>query len=617
LTEASTSTASVPAKITLVAGIWVGAISGLNSIDGLPDSAVCTGCHQVGGLAQNTADKFPSWRATGHAQIFSQNVDAPGNSWTVTACASCHTVGYDTLASANNNGFDDAVRAANWLQPPGAANVYANMFFDGTTKPVAQLANVQCENCHGPNGSDAHMSALPNAAPSRVSIASEVCGSCHGEPLRHGRYQQWKGSLHANYGGASRGVATVANDIATTGDNRANSCARCHTGQGFLAWVDQSTASDGTTGNMNRLLQGAANNGNGGNATGTELRAMGLTAAEVHPQTCATCHDPHEQGNTSFEPNTATVRVTNNIGMTPGGFAAVGLGRGAVCAACHNSRNGKHDDTVLPTDPSAPNAFGTPHDGPQSDVLLGQNAYFVTPNQRGGHSYITDTCANCHMVLTPPPALLSYNQTGTNHSFKADLTICTNCHGSYDGGSLQSTTTSSLTGLATSIGNAVKANLNNGSTGRVLWVRAQDLATGYYTSAAADTSNVAFDTSVNPVTSVTLISASTLQITVQTAIDTSSNTWYSSATATTGGPMSVQTFNVSVSSLKLDNAGAAGALAFFPGSTGATGSPPGTLYKALWNFSLLTNDQSLGVHNPDFYTAVILATKAAMQNGAT
>ncbi len=79
------------------------------------------------------------------------------------------------------------------------------------------------------------------------------------------------------------------------------------------------------------LLQGAANNGNGGNATGTELRALGLTAAEVHPQTCATCHDPHAEGSIAgVVPNNATVRVTGDIAMTAGGFAATGMGRGAV-----------------------------------------------------------------------------------------------------------------------------------------------------------------------------------------------------------------------------------------------------------------------------------------------
>jgi hypothetical protein len=612
---------STGGSITLYAGDWGGAIGGVSTTDGLPlISNNCAICHN-NTIAPN---KWPDWRMTGHAKAFSNNIDDPATNWTVTACASCHTVGYNTLASAANGGFDDVMTDAQWTQPPGAPNDYANMFKSSNTNVVklASLANVQCDSCHGPTNSPGHP---PNAGTgvtpdpdSRVSIKSEVCGSCHGAPPSYGRYQQWKESLHANYNGASRGVAAIANDNATTGDNRASSCARCHTGQGFLAWVDQSAANDGTTGNMNMVLQGAANNGNNGNATGAELRALGLTAAEVHPQTCATCHDPHATGNTSLIPNNATVRVSGDIGMTAGGFAAIGLGRGAVCVACHNSRNGKHDDTVQATDPVAPVAFGTPHDGPMSDVLLGVNAYFVTPGQRGGHSYIADTCATCHMELTPPPADLSFQGTGTNHTFKADLTICSNCHGAFDGGSLQSTTTASLASLAKSIANAAMTKLNNGTTGIVLWVRGQDPATNYFTSSASGTSNVTFDTSTNPITTASLVNASTFQITLQTAVATP--TWFNGTTAATG-PATIKTFNVSVSALKVDNAGAAGNLAFFPGSpTGAAGSTasgtPGTLFKALWNFGLLTNDQSLGVHNPAFYRAVIAATTTAMQNGA-
>ncbi len=615
-TEASTG-----GSITLYAGNWGGAIGGVSATDGLPlISNGCAICHNDT-IAPN---KWPDWRMTGHAQAFSNNIDDPANHFSVAACASCHTVGYNTLTSAANGGFDDVMTAASWVQPPGAANNYANMFTSGNTNEVklAGLANVQCDSCHGPTNSMGHPpNAGAGATPdpdSRVSIKSEVCGSCHGAPPQFGRYQQWKESLHANYNGASRGVATTANDNATTGDNRANNCARCHTGQGFLTWVDQSADSDGTTGNMNRFLQGAANNGNGGNATGSELRALGLTAAEVHPQTCATCHDPHATGNTSLIPNNATVRVSGDIGMTAGGFMAVGLGRGAVCVACHNSRNGKHDDTVLATDPVAPVAFGTPHDGPMSDVLLGVNAYFVTPGQRGAHSYIADTCATCHMELTPPPADLSLQGMGTNHTFKADLTICSNCHGAFDGGSLQATTTTSMASLGSSIANAVMTKLNNGTAGTVLWVRAQDPVTNYFTSSAAGTSNVTFDTLTNPITAMSLMNASTFQITLKTAVATP--TWFNGTTAASG-PATTKTFDVSVSTIKVDNAGAAGNLAFFPGSaTGASGSTatgtPGTLFKALWNFSLLTNDQSLGVHNPAFYRTVISATTTAMQNGA-
>jgi hypothetical protein len=60
-----------------------------------------------------------------------------------------------------------------------------------------------------------------------------------------------------------------------------------------------------------------------------------------------------------------------------------------------------------------------PHTAARTDVLKGQNASFVFVGERGKYSLITDTCTNCHMELTPPPADLSYNLGGTSHAFGA------------------------------------------------------------------------------------------------------------------------------------------------------------------------------------------------------
>jgi hypothetical protein len=63
---------------------------------------------------------------------------------------------------------------------------------------------------------------------------------------------------------------------------------------------------------------------------------------------------------------------------------------------------------------------------------------------------------------------------------------------------------------------------------------------------------------------------------------------------------SLNTADVYVQAGSLQNAGATAAL-FAPASDYA---------KALWNWSLLSNDRTLGVHNPEFYTAVLAATNA-------
>ena len=190
----------------------------------------------------------------------------------------------------------------------------------------------------------------------RVSLDARVCGACHGEPQRHGRFYQWKESKHADY--------TLALDEATVEGRGATAghCGRCHSVEGFLAWTDQ--------GDLTKRIQGAS-----GNATVAELTALGMTKASVHPQTCVTCHDPHHEGNEAT--SGADVRIKGETGMLPAGFNATGVGMGAICMTCHNTRNGAHNDSNPPT------SYSAPHVAAQTDTLMGQNFYFVTPGQRG------------------------------------------------------------------------------------------------------------------------------------------------------------------------------------------------------------------------------------------
>jgi hypothetical protein len=159
------------------------------------------------------------------------------------------------------------------------------------------------------------------------------------------------------------------------------------------------------------------------------MAALGMTVDAVQPTTCAVCHDPHDVGTSSGEPNTATVRIDGDTPMLPAGFQAMGVGRGALCMTCHNSRNGeRNDEATEVADDRAP------HTASQADVLMGQNAYFVTVGERSKHSLIEDTCAACHMETTPPPPELSYNLSGTNHTFEASGEVCAECHGAVTGG---------------------------------------------------------------------------------------------------------------------------------------------------------------------------------------
>ena len=382
------SAAAETVTLEIYGGTWEGAISGQDA-DGRPLSAGCTGCHD-GGFAP---DMFTPWAQTGHADIFTVNLNT--STHYSPSCFSCHTVGFDP--DTDNGGLDDAADYGAFLDEFTTDGSHIHPAADNwdnalaNTPATAQRGNIQCENCHGPNNGGAHFQGAP-----RIDISSDVCAVCHGEPLRHARFQQWQLSGHANY--------ELAIDEGTS-----RNCSRCHTGNGFLAWLpvllDDDPATDPTD----------------------SLDAITWAPDETHPQTCVVCHDPHSIGTTTGVGTDATIRISGDTPMLTGGFAVFGAGKGAICMTCHNSRRGlRNDDTFADTVGSDPTR--APHGSTQTEVLMGENAYFVEVGIRGAHSFVEDTCVNCHMTQTPPPDVLSYNQGGTNHTFFAGPDICAKCH---------------------------------------------------------------------------------------------------------------------------------------------------------------------------------------------
>ena len=548
LTEATSG-----ATFDVYAGAWVGVITGQDDKGEPVVDATCTACHN-GTVAPDT---FTPWKASGHAEILTQNIDDPSGHWSA-GCASCHTVGYD--AEADNGGFDEAMAREKWEVPHGAVGNWAKMLKDYPA--TARLANIQCENCHGPQDSEAHMQGA-----ARQNISSDLCGACHGEPARHGRFQQWEESGHANLELAIE-EATVENRGAT-----AAHCGRCHAGEGFLAWIEQ--------GDLTRRIQGA-----NGDATVEELTALGMTADSVHSQTCVVCHDPHAQGKTSGEPNTATVRIEGDTALLPAGFKAVGVGRGALCITCHNTRNGAHNDGT-----GDPTSYSAPHTAAQGDVLMGENAYFVSTGARSKHSFIKDTCTTCHMELTPPPAEYSYNLAGANHSFKASLAVCSECHGAYDGGTLQESTEAMLHELGAQMGDYllskmpdpvhVKDYTPHESGGKSYDVKSDDLI--------LDKANI-------------------------TAIEPTEPHGQQGFILKLGAPMEVTYSPQDEDAHKLSVTEVQVQLGDFTTDGKAalieTSDP---LVKAGWNYFLIHGDGSEGIHNPAFVMDVLRATMDALK----
>jgi hypothetical protein len=543
--NATDPAAPATVAIDIHAGTFAGAITGQDA-DGRPLAAGCTGCHTDGGVAR---DFFTPWAQTGHAEIFTNNLNT--STHYSDNCFPCHTVGFDL--GVDNNGIDDEAQYQAFLDAGLLNNPGENWtrMLDDTADPdlsgVARMANIQCENCHGPNNpfsGGAHMGSAEGApSPQRVSLSSDVCATCHGEPLRHARFQQWQLSAHANY--------ELAIDEGESGN-----CSRCHTVNGFLAWLpillDDDPATDPTA-----------------------SITVDWAPEDVHPQTCVTCHDPHDIGTTTGSDTNAIIRVSGDTPPLIGGFQVFGAGRGAICMTCHNSRRGLRNDSNFADFVGTSEAARAPHGSSQTDVLMGENAFLVEVGVRGSHSLITDTCANCHMVQTPPPDVLSYNQGGTNHTFFASATICSNCHGEIEAEGLQTAFDANASVLKEMIEDALLTLIED------------QITAGNTIMVPGDTADVEIADAAT-IESIDFGEARGRQAMTITLTD-----------GTVLGPSRMNDITV----------------------WDATPAEIGDLYdfaderliKAGWNYNLANNDGSRGVHNPPFVFGFIDASVDALE----
>ena len=503
-----------PVSLTILAGTWKGMITGQDA-QGLPiPDPACMQCHVQG---TPHFDLFTPWKKTGHAEIFTQNVNTPAGHYTA-ACISCHSVGYNATP-VKNGGIDDAADFSTFLTSGllthGDPGNWSKILSDFPA--TARLANIQCENCHGPQDSVAHT----KKDNSRISLSSDVCGSCHGEPARHGRFQQWQLSKHANY------EVAVAEGTDPT-------CGKCHSAQGFIAWADKSFSTDALT--------------------------VTWTTEDVHPQTCQTCHDPHSIGTTSGGPETnATVRVSGKTPLLMAGFTATNVGRAAICMTCHNGRRDLRDDAHF----NAADASRAPHEGPQADILMGQNMYFTKVGTRGFHSLVEDSCVTCHMEKTAPPADLSYQLGGTNHTFYASTTICSKCHTEITAESVQGPVEAKLESLQSEMQTAIKTIMQT----QIRLGNAIDLGGVKTVKSASDIAGVEF-----------IESHGRQGVTVSLADGT-------------------KVPDLALNAVKVVRP-AGSAVELY-----AVADP--TIAKAGWNYFMVHSDKSKGVHNPAFVNSAL------------
>jgi len=343
------------------------------------NAAMFLGVGNEGGCANAFchSSKVSDWMETDHATMLDRGLEGANGSYYGEGCISCHTVGYDTLAT--NGGFDDFDFLFPTEKIPGMADSMYQEYPDAMHR-----ANIQCETCHGP--ASAHNGATSDNK-MVASLKTDVCASCHDDDHYHVYPSQWNEAGHSNipsYPGGSR-----------------TSCQGCHNGAQFVQF-----------------------------AKGEEI-----TVQEHVDITCATCHDPHQSFGDTPEADNGRYQIRLLEATLANGEKVTEGGNGILCMNCHQNRR----DAKTYTNQSGRH-YG-PHYAPQADVLIGTNAAtFGKKLPTSAHLAATENaCVDCHMYEqgshgehNPDGSL----NTAGMHSFSMvskegvdNVASCVDCHG--------------------------------------------------------------------------------------------------------------------------------------------------------------------------------------------
>lgn len=401
---------AVRGSITIIAGEWVG-VGTITGAAAVPPT--CGACHRIPQWAPDDRclvpdlldplcfipDMVTPWEGTGHATVFADKIDTLP--YYKAGCIECHTVGFDQVLTADNNGFDDVADSLGWEFPgAGMAGTWQGIIDIYPT--LAEKSNIQCENCHGPGSNH-----YGDPTMIETSLRVEVCAACHDDPGYHMKPNEWYNAGHAKLNNYPAGRT---------------SCSRCHEGNGFV--------------DFSRWL-------NAGNTPDT-YSGISAPAADRVPQTCATCHDPHDNTNSH------QLRLEGDAYLPNGTTFDAGLA--AVCFTCHNSRRNITDyngDTISDsTDIDAAKADSLePHNSTQAEMFAVQNfmdvnllgiTYTYSPSYHVTDSFLAPGsakkayCVVCHMADDPTGNSLVGGHTFNLHdeaSGEENIEACQQCHG--------------------------------------------------------------------------------------------------------------------------------------------------------------------------------------------
>ena len=383
-----------------------------------PTDMQCGYCHE---------DMVAAWLETGHSDMLIRGLDGTLSDHYGEGCISCHTTGY---GPGENGGFDDLQAEYGWEFPvdeEGHAVLEEGGYaaFAEAYPEVAELANIQCESCHGP-GYLHVMEATRREPMISRALNYGTCAQCHAEEPYHVYPLQWEKSGHGD-------IVSRAFTYPTDEDHA--ECVRCHSGAGFIDF-----------------------------AAGEDVEDQRV---DYQPITCAVCHDPHDATN----PN--QLRVVDTA-VLPDGTELTGLGANATCMSCHNARR---DANSIVSGALEGGRFSTPHYSTGAELMHATGGYsWGMELPSSGHN----DCIGCHMAETPGRDEDGNDLPGRHeigeHTFSivneegvANVAACQTCHTGlttidfesardYDGDGAYESVTAEVAGLQELLQAALEAN---------------------------------------------------------------------------------------------------------------------------------------------------------------